>query len=56
MPSQDGRTGNLLLVEGRNDKYVIQRLCEASQGSPNFRIQEKGGIDELLRSIEGHLR
>ena len=56
MPSQDGPTGNLLLVEGPNDKYVIQRLCEASQGSPNFRIAEKGGVDELLRSIEGHLR
>jgi len=42
----------ILLVEGKDDKRVVEHLWEQNYGSdPPFRIEDKGGIDSLLRSI-----
>ena len=56
MPSPETSAGNLLLVEGRDDKQVVRRLCENSGQVQSFRTEGKGGIQELLRSIEAHLQ
>lgn len=41
----------VLLVEGQDDKHVIQHLCVQCQPMPEFHIVDKGGIQELLDSI-----
>ena len=46
----------LLLVEGQNDKHVVKHLCCRSQPMPQFHIEEKGNIDQLLDSIKPEVR
>ena len=41
----------VLLVEGQDDKHVVQHLCVQCQPMPQFRIVDKGGVQELLDSI-----
>jgi len=41
----------VLLVEGQNDKHVIRHLRNRHQAMPEFCIQDKGGIEELLADI-----
>ena len=41
----------VLLVEGQDDKHVVQHLCVQCQPMPEFHIVEKGGVQELLDSI-----
>lgn len=41
----------VLLVEGQDDKHVVQHLCVQCQPMPEFHIVDKGGIQELLDSI-----
>lgn len=56
MPSLEPSAGKLLLVEGRDDNQVVRRLCEAAGVSQDFHIEQKDGIDKLLRSIRAHLQ
>ena len=46
----------LLLVEGQNDKHVVKHLCCRSQPMPQFHIEEKGNINQLLDSIKPEVR
>ena len=41
----------VLLVEGQDDKHVVQHLCVQCQPMPQFNIVDKGGVQELLDSI-----
>ena len=41
----------VLLVEGQDDKHVVQHLCVQCQPMPQFHIVDKGGVQELLDSI-----
>lgn len=41
----------VLLVEGQDDKHVVQHLCVQCQSMPQFNIVDKGGDQELLDSI-----
>lgn len=56
MPTSEGPAGNLLLVEGNDDEHVIGNLCERGSVPRMFRIEQKIGVDELLRSIRAHLQ
>ena len=41
----------VLLVEGQDDKHVVSHLCSRFQPMPQFQIEDKGGVQELLDSI-----
>ena len=43
--------GRVLLVEGRNDQRVVDSLRRSLGDVPAFDVQDKGGIDPLLKSI-----
>ena len=38
----------LLMVEGQDDKHVIWQICNRSPKTPDFFIQDRGGIEPLL--------
>ena len=46
----------VLLVEGLDDRHVVRRLQERTSSAPSFDIQDKEGIDNLLRFIEPEIR
>ena len=46
----------VLLVEGIDDKHVIQHLCDRHNVDQNFEIKEKSGFDPLSKSIEGEVK
>ena len=46
----------VLLVEGPNDKHVVQHICLRSQPIPSFHIEDKEGITNLLDSIKQEVR
>ena len=46
----------VLLVEGLGDECVVQALLGRTSSAPSFDIQNKGGIDKLLRSIEPEIK
>ena len=46
-----GNGDRVLLVEGQDDKHVVQHLCVQCQPMPQFHIVVKGGVQELLDSI-----
>ena len=46
----------VLLVEGRDDRHVVDHICRLSHGESNFQIVEKGGLDELMSSIGPELK
>ncbi len=48
--------GNLLIVEGENDRHVAWHIANRLGSIPSFDILDKEGIDELLRSIEFDIR
>lgn len=43
------------MVEGQDDKHVVQKICQRRQYSYP-RIEDKGGIDRLLASISPELK
>ena len=45
----------VLLVEGPNDKHVIWQICNRSPETPDFYIQDRGGIEPLLDAIGAEL-
>ena len=46
----------VLLVEGRDDRHVVDHIRRRSRGESNFQIVEKGGLDELMSSIGSELK
>lgn len=46
----------VLLVEGGDDERVVHYLCERLRVQHNFHIKDKGGLDDLLRSISPELK
>ena len=46
----------VLLVEGPDDKHVAIHLSRSFSDMPNFRVIDKGGIDQLLPSIPLEIR
>ena len=44
-------TGNVLLVEGQDDKHVVRHLCRRTQPMPTFCTLDKGNDDKLLSAI-----
>ena len=46
----------LLLVEGVDDKHVVEHLCRKLVPDLAFRCQDTGGIDPLLKAISPALR
>ena len=47
----DPEPKRVLLVEGQDDKHIVLHLCRRNSAMPSFDILDKGGIDELLKSI-----
>ena len=45
----------ILLVEGPDDKHVIWQICNRSPETPDFYIQDRGGIEPLLDAIGAEL-
>ena len=46
----------VLLVEGRDDRHVVRHLQDRTSSALSFDIQDKEGIDNLLRFIEPEIR
>ena len=42
---------HVLLVEGPDDKHVISQICNRSPETPDFYIQDRGGIEPLLDAV-----
>ena len=49
-------SGRVLLVEGRDDKHVVDHVCRRYEPMPTFEIVEKGGLEKLMASIGSELR
>ena len=47
---------NLLLVEGADDKHVVEHLCRKLVPDLAFHCQDTGGSDPLLRAISPAMR
>ncbi|MCY4377051.1 MAG: hypothetical protein OXC31_25115 [Spirochaetaceae bacterium] len=39
-------------MEGQDDKHVIKQICGKSPPMPDFCIVEKGGVEQVIASIE----
>ena len=46
---------HVLLVEGPDDKHVIWQICNRSPETPDFYIQDRGGVEPLLDAIGAEL-
>ena len=46
---------HVLLVEGPDDKNVVWQICNRSPETPDFYIQDRGGIEPLLDAIGAEL-
>ena len=46
----------VLLVEGRDDRHVVEHICRRCDLEPTFQILEKGGFDALVDSIGAELK
>ncbi len=46
---------HVLLVEGSDDKNVVWQICNRSPETPDFYIQDRGGIEPLLDAIGAEL-
>ncbi len=46
----------VLLVEGRDDKHVVEHLCRFHQAIAHFAVVEKDGIKELLKAISPEMK
>ena len=45
----------VLLVEGPDDKHVILQICNRSPQTPDFYIEDRGGVEPLLDAIGAEL-
>ena len=46
-----GSTGNLLIVEGMDDKYVAIHIAIRTGSVPQFCVDERGSVQDLLKAI-----
>lgn len=46
---------HVLLVEGPDDKHVVWQVCNRSSETPDFYIQDRGGIEPLIDAIGAEL-
>ena len=46
---------HVLLVEGPDDKHVVWQVCNRSPETPDFYIQDRGGIEPLIGAIGAEL-
>lgn len=51
MVSPTSLSSRVLLVEGVDDKHVVGHLCARSGLTVDWKIEDKGDVDALLRSI-----
>ena len=49
-------SGRVLLVEGRDDKHVVDHICRRCQPIPTFEIVDAGGLEKLMASIGSELK
>ena len=49
-PTPDS-SGNLLIVEGGDDKYVAIQIAIRTGSVPQFRVEERGSVQDLLKAI-----
>ena len=54
-PTPDS-SGNLLIVEGVDDKHVSLHIWSRGGSIPSFNVLERGPVEELLKSIEFDVR
>ena len=54
-PTPDS-SGNLLIVEGADDKHVALHIWNHLRSIPSFYVLERGPVEELLKSIEFDVR
>ncbi len=50
-----GMEPQVLLVEGQNDKHVVWQICRRCPELPDFLIQDRDNIEQLLDSIGAEL-
>ena len=46
----------LLLVEGRDEEYVVKHLRSATKPMPWFGVEDKRGVDNVLKSISVEIK
>lgn len=46
----------VLLVEGRDDKHVVDHICRRCEPMPTFEIVDAGGLEKLMASIGSELK
>ena len=51
-----GSSGNLLIVEGADDKHVALHIWNRIGSIPSFNVFERGPVEELLKSVEFDVR
>ena len=51
-----GSSGNLLIVEGVDDKHVALHIWNRIGSIPSFNVFERGPVEEMLKSIEFDVR
>lgn len=56
MPSSPSAPVKLLLVEGSDDKHVIQHLCRSTNPNVSFDVRANGGVDGVIQSIRNEVR
>ena len=55
MPVEESKD-RILLVEGIDEKKIVESLCDTRQDFPDFYIEDKEGFDKLKKSIEAEVR
>ena len=55
-PNSSPPNPHVLLVEGQDDKHVVQHLLRRCQSTFDFAVEDRGGIAPLLDSVGAELR
>ena len=56
MPGRIPPPTKLLLVEGPDDKHVVEHLRRRLASDPTFQCEDKGGNDQLLKAISVEMK
>ena len=41
----------VLLVEGQDDKHVVEHIAKRADSAPSFSVLDRGGVDKLLKGV-----
>ena len=41
----------VLLVEGQDDKHVVEHIAKRADSAPSFTVLDRGGVDKLLKGV-----